>query len=95
VILKLLEHSQAGVPPLNEAENTIHEKLYYQKIQPALREYLTKLRKESYIVIKPGYTDSGAVPAEQASAQKAALEDQASTKKSGASPSKMAKAKKP
>ena len=70
VILKLLEHTQAGVPPLAEAETTIHEKIYYQKIQPALREYLTKLRQESYIVIKPGYTDTGAAPAQQANAEK-------------------------
>jgi peptidyl-prolyl cis-trans isomerase SurA len=70
VILKLLEHTQAGVPPLAEAETAIHEKIYYQKIQPSLREYLTKLRQESYIVIKPGYTDTGAPPAQQANAEK-------------------------
>ena len=69
LILKLLEHSQAGVPPLAEAETSIHEKIYYEKIQPALREYLRKLRLESYITIKPGYVDSGAAP-QQASAQK-------------------------
>ncbi len=31
-------------------------------MQPALRDYLTKLREEAYIDIKPGYTDSGASP---------------------------------
>ena len=70
VILKLLEHTQAGVPPLAEAETMIHERIYYQKVQPALREYLTKLRQDSYIVIKPGYTDTGAAPAQQASTPK-------------------------
>jgi peptidyl-prolyl cis-trans isomerase SurA len=68
LILKLLDHTQAGVPPLQEAETSIHEKIYYDKIQPALREYLTKLRQQSYIVIKPGFTDSGAPPAEAADA---------------------------
>jgi peptidyl-prolyl cis-trans isomerase SurA len=70
LILKLLEHTPAGVPPQAEAETAIHERIYYEKIQPALREYLTKLRQESYIVIKPGYTDTGAPPSQQANAQK-------------------------
>ncbi len=70
LILKLLEHTQAGVPPQAEAEAAIHERIYYQKIQPALREYLTKLRQESYITIKPGYVDTGAPPAQQAAAPK-------------------------
>jgi peptidyl-prolyl cis-trans isomerase SurA len=31
-----------------------------QKLQPALRIYLTTLREEAYIDVKPGYIDSGA-----------------------------------
>ena len=34
--------------------------LYNQKIQPAMRTYLTQLRKDSYVVLAPGYVDSGA-----------------------------------
>jgi peptidyl-prolyl cis-trans isomerase SurA len=33
-------------------------------MQPALREYLTKLREDAYIDIKPGYLDTGASPNE-------------------------------
>ena len=33
-----------------------------QKLQPALREYLKKLREEAFIDIKPGYVDTGASP---------------------------------
>ena len=33
-----------------------------QKLQPALRAYLQKLREEAYIDIKPGYVDTGASP---------------------------------
>ena len=33
-----------------------------QKLQPALRAYLQKLREEAYIDIKPGYIDTGASP---------------------------------
>jgi len=32
-----------------------------QKMDPALRKYLGELREESYVMVKPGYTDSAAV----------------------------------
>jgi peptidyl-prolyl cis-trans isomerase SurA len=35
-----------------------------QRLQPALREYLKKLREEAFIDIKPGYVDTGASPNE-------------------------------
>lgn len=62
IILKVTEHQQAGVPPYKEVESRVQEAIYLQKLQPALRTYLTKLREESYIDIKPGYVDSGASP---------------------------------
>ena len=49
----------AGVPPLKDALPRIQDALYYQKLQPALRTYLTKLREEAYIKVAPGYIDSG------------------------------------
>jgi peptidyl-prolyl cis-trans isomerase SurA len=62
VILKVTSHQVAGIPPLKEIEPKIQDALYYQKLQPALRAYLTKLREEAYIDIKAGYIDSGASP---------------------------------
>ena len=62
VILKVLEHQQAGVPSFKDALPKIQDALYYQKLQPALRAYLTKLREDAYIKIMPGYVDSGASP---------------------------------
>lgn len=35
-----------------------------QAMQPALRQYLTKLREDAYIDIKPGFVDTGASPNE-------------------------------
>jgi peptidyl-prolyl cis-trans isomerase SurA len=61
-ILKVTEHNQAGVPPLKEVEPRVEEAIYLQKMQPKLREYLTKLREEAYIDIKQGYVDTGASP---------------------------------
>jgi len=62
VILKVTDHQQAGVPSLKDIEPQIQEAIYYQAMQPALRAYLTKLREEAYIDIKPGFVDSGASP---------------------------------
>ena len=62
MILKLLSRTQAGVPPLSEVESRINERLYLERIQPALREYLARLRQESFISIKAGYVDSGEAP---------------------------------
>jgi peptidyl-prolyl cis-trans isomerase SurA len=64
VILKVTEHQQAGLPPLKQIEPQIQDAIYYQKLQPALRAYLTKLREDAYIDIKPGYVDSAASPNE-------------------------------
>lgn len=62
VILKVLDHQQAGIPTLKEIEPRIQDALYMQKLQPALRTYLTKLREDAYIDIAPGFVDSGASP---------------------------------
>lgn len=62
IILKVLEHRAAGVPALKDVENNIYEAIYYQRLQPALRAFLTKMREEAYIDIKQGYVDTGASP---------------------------------
>ena len=62
VILKVTEHQMAGIPALKEMEPRIQDALYMQKLQPALRAYLTKLREDAFIDIKPGYIDTGASP---------------------------------
>jgi peptidyl-prolyl cis-trans isomerase SurA len=62
IILKVTEHTAAGVPPYKEVENQVQEAIYLKKLQPALRTYLTKLREEAFIDIKKGYVDTGASP---------------------------------
>jgi len=64
VILKVVEHHEAGVPPFSQIEPRIQDAIYMKKLQPALREYLTKLREEAFIDIKPGYVDTSASPNE-------------------------------
>jgi peptidyl-prolyl cis-trans isomerase SurA len=66
IILKVTEHTEAGVPPLNKIEPRIQDALYMEKLQPALREYLTKLRDDAFIDVdaKDGYVDTGQSPNE-------------------------------
>jgi len=60
-ILKVLNHFDAGLQPLDKVEGEITNRLYSQKMEPALRTYLAELREESYVLVKPGFTDSAAV----------------------------------
>jgi peptidyl-prolyl cis-trans isomerase SurA len=60
VVLKVTEHTQAGIPPLNAVEQQVQEAIYSEAIQPALRTYLTGLREKAYIDIAPGFVDTGA-----------------------------------
>jgi peptidyl-prolyl cis-trans isomerase SurA len=62
IIMKVTEHQEAGVPPFNQVEQRIQDMVYMKKVHPALREYLTRLREEANIDIRPGYVDSGASP---------------------------------
>ncbi len=60
LILKLMDRSSGGIRSFAEVEQQVMETLYNQKMQPALREYMITLRRESYIYLAPGYVDSGA-----------------------------------
>ena len=64
IILRVDQHQPAGVPPLKDVEQDVQQAIYLQKLQPALRTYLTKLREDAYIDIKEGYTDTAASPNE-------------------------------
>jgi peptidyl-prolyl cis-trans isomerase SurA len=61
-VLKVEAHFQAGLQPVDKVENEIMNKLYMSKMQPQMRTYLAELREESYVMVKPGYTDTAAVP---------------------------------
>jgi peptidyl-prolyl cis-trans isomerase SurA len=58
LIMQVLEHYDEGEQSLAKVESEIEGKLYNQRLEPALREYLKTLREESYVVIKPGYQDA-------------------------------------
>lgn len=62
IILKVNGHRDAGVPPVAEISDKIREAIYSERLEPAARAYLTKLREQAYIDIKQGYSDTGASP---------------------------------
>ena len=62
IILKVTDHQQAGIPAFKDAQPRVEDALMMQKMQPAVRTYLTKLREEAYLWTKPGYLDTGASP---------------------------------
>ena len=64
IILQVTEHIPGGTQPMQKVEQQIEQAIYMEKIGPAVRAYLTRLRDEAYIDIRPGYTDSGASPNE-------------------------------
>src|SRR5271166_742451 len=80
VILKVTEHTEAGIPPLKDVEGRIQEHVYMTKMQPALREYLTKLRENAYIDVKPPNIDTGASPNETKPVYTTAATDNNSSK---------------
>jgi peptidyl-prolyl cis-trans isomerase SurA len=57
-ILKVEDHLQAGLQSLEKVEPAIRNTLHAQKMQPRMRDYLAELREQSYIIVKPGFTDS-------------------------------------
>ncbi len=64
VIFKVVEHVKGGVPDYKEVQTQVEEAYYMSRMEPAMRSYLTQMREEAYIDIKPGYVDSGASPRE-------------------------------
>jgi peptidyl-prolyl cis-trans isomerase SurA len=65
VILKVIEHVQGGVPAFKDVEQDVEQNYYMSRMEPAIREYLTKMRNEASIDIKQGYVDTGASPNKQ------------------------------
>jgi peptidyl-prolyl cis-trans isomerase SurA len=62
LILRVNEHHQAGQATFEEVENEIMDKLFTPRMQPAVRKYLTELRAQAFLEIKPGFIDTGAAP---------------------------------
>ncbi len=61
LFLKVEQRFAAGLQPIEKVEGEITNRLYMEKMEPALRDYLQTLRQDSYVLVKPGHSDSAAV----------------------------------
>src|SRR5262245_23891293 len=64
VIIKVEEKHEAGIQKIEVVGNEIRDRLFEAKAQKSTQEYMVTLRKQSFIEVKPGYVDSGAIPNE-------------------------------
>jgi peptidyl-prolyl cis-trans isomerase SurA len=60
VIMKVMQHVTGGVPTYKDVRSQVEQNLFMSRMEPAMRTYLTTMREQAYIDIKPGYTDTGA-----------------------------------
>jgi peptidyl-prolyl cis-trans isomerase SurA len=67
LIIRVEDHQKAGQADLSEVEQDIMEELYKPRMDPAIRQYLTKLRESAFLEIKSDYVDTGAAPGKDTS----------------------------
>jgi len=92
VILRIDERYEEGQASFEEVKNDIQEKLATPKVEPKVREYLTRLRQEAFLEIKEGYVDSGAAPGKDTHWKDVAtLKPQTTTKEEVAAKSRLHK----
>jgi parvulin-like peptidyl-prolyl isomerase len=62
LILKVEERHKAGLASFEEVEQEVMNEMVQPKFPTQVREYLTRLRADSFLEIKPGFVDTGAAP---------------------------------
>ncbi|MDR3739826.1 MAG: peptidylprolyl isomerase [Terracidiphilus sp.] len=60
IIFKVIARTQGGVPAYKDVQQDVEQSYFMAKMEPAIRDYLTKMREDAHIDIKPGYEDTGA-----------------------------------
>lgn len=71
LVLQVMEHYDEGQQTLAKVEPEIMDRLYGERMDPALRDYLKTLREQSYVIVKAAYKDTaglGSVPIQEVSA---------------------------
>ncbi|HXM46034.1 MAG TPA: peptidylprolyl isomerase [Bryobacteraceae bacterium] len=66
-IFQIMDRYEKGQATYEEVENEINERMIMPQMSAKVRAYLTKLRLEAFLEIKPGYVDSGAAPGKDTS----------------------------
>jgi len=60
IVFKVVQHVKGGVPEFKDVQEQVEQTYYESLMEPAMRAYLTTMREQAYIDIKPGYADTGA-----------------------------------
>jgi peptidyl-prolyl cis-trans isomerase SurA len=60
IILQATQHNPGGEGSFKQVEPQVEEAIFMERMQPALRKYLTSLRDEAFIDLKQGVVDTGA-----------------------------------
>ena len=84
LILRLIHRYEEGQQPMENVKGEIQNRLFMDGLRPELRKYLTELRTQSYVLLKPGYVDSAGVettPITEIAAKKEEEGDDVETKK--------------
>ena len=61
LILRVDQNFREGMAELEEVQEEIRAQISGPRYEPEIRRYLSELRGESYIEIRPGYADAGAL----------------------------------
>lgn len=64
IVLKVVQHTPGGPRPYKDVQQDVEQAYYMSLMDPAIRDYLSRMRDEAFIQIKQGYVDAGATPAE-------------------------------
>jgi len=67
LVLRVIDRYEKGLATFEEVQNEIGERMMMPQMNVKVRAYLTRLRQEAFLEIKPGYVDSGAAPGKDTS----------------------------
>jgi parvulin-like peptidyl-prolyl isomerase len=81
LVIKVEEHYAAGQASFEEVREEVQQAIAGPKMEPKVREYLTKLREQAFLQIKEGYVDTGAAPGKDTRWQEVAQLKPATTTK--------------
>jgi peptidyl-prolyl cis-trans isomerase SurA len=71
MILQVEQRYEAGVQPLDKVENEVMNHIASTQMPDKLRAYLSQLRKDSFVEVRPPYVDTGATGNSDASISEA------------------------
>lgn len=82
LIYQVEERYEAGIQPFDKMENEVMGRITATRGPERLRAYLTTLRKDSFVEVRPGYVDTGGATESNIAESKAPVDDPNAPQKS-------------